>query len=154
MYADRYISTIVALLLVVFLGIWAYLLPPGPARPTNLPILVVDTHLNDVAAAYPATREIRINPYVMALYEPRVVTFLLEHEQWHLILNHSLTVDSAARVKQELEADCFAARNVSPLEVEAAYTFFLNRPYASPLHPDGRSRALYLAHCSLRGKSR
>ena len=144
----------------------ALLLPAGAHRAQAVQRLMdvrqiaTDT-LHDLAvAAFENGRPvIYYNPVLMQRVGPELETYFFAHEYGHIHYGHTgsaLTSTendlSAVRVRQELEADCYAARTLAesdPAAVEAAIRFF-NRlgPFRfDAWHPSGAQRAAKILAC-------
>jgi hypothetical protein len=144
----------------------ALLLPAGAHRAQAVQRLMdvrqiaTDT-LHDLAvAAFENGRPvIYYNPVLMQRVGPELETYFFAHEYGHIHYGHTgsaLTSTesdlSAVRVRQELEADCYAARTLAestPAAVEAALRFF-NRlgPFRfDAWHPSGAQRAAKILAC-------
>jgi len=144
----------------------ALLLPAGAHRAQAVQRLMdvrqiaTDT-LHDLAvAAFENGRPvIYYNPTLMQRVGPELEAYFFAHEYGHVHYGHTgsaLTSTesdlSAIRVRQELEADCYAARTLAesnPAAVEAALRFF-NRlgPFRfDAWHPSGAQRAAKILAC-------
>lgn len=144
----------------------ALLLPAGAHRAQAVQRLMdvrqiaTDT-LHDLAvAAFENGRPvIYYNPVLMQRVGPELEAYFFAHEYGHVHYGHTgsaLTSTesdlSAIRVRQELEADCYAARTLAdsePAAVEAALRFF-NRlgPFRfDAWHPSGAQRAAKILAC-------
>jgi hypothetical protein len=144
----------------------ALLLPAGAHRAQAVQRLMdvrqiaTDT-LHDLAvAAFENGRPvIYYNPVLMQRVGPELETYFFAHEYGHVHYGHTgsaLTSTesdlSTIRVRQELEADCYAARTlagIEPAAVEAAIRFF-NRlgPFRfDAWHPSGAQRAAKILAC-------
>lgn len=144
----------------------ALLLPAGAHRAQAVQRLMdvrqiaTDT-LHDLAvAAFENGRPvIYYNPVLMQRVGPELESYFFAHEYGHVHYGHTgsaLTSTesdlSAIRVRQELEADCYAARTLAeadPAAVEAAIRFF-NRlgPFRfDAWHPSGAQRAAKILAC-------
>src|SRR5690349_20491599 len=144
----------------------ALLLPAGAHRAQAVQRLMdvrqiaTDT-LHDLAvAAFENGRPvIYFNPVLMQRVGPELESYFFAHEYGHVHYGHTgsaLTSTesdlSAVRVRQELEADCYAARTLAesePAAVEAALRFF-NRlgPFRfDAWHPSGAQRAAKILAC-------
>jgi hypothetical protein len=112
------------------------------------PRLTVDPSLPDVAMMT-AEREIVVNPRLLLRYPPDLGTYFLRHEQGHVALHHRPVEDPAVRRRQELEADCWAARRARPGERDQAARFFEQAgPFVGPWHPSGTARAREIRRCA------
>ena len=144
----------------------ALLLPAGAHRAQAVQRLMdvrqiaTDT-LHDLAvAAFENGRPIiYYNPVLMQRVGPELEAYFFAHEYGHVHYGHTgsaLTSTesdlSAIRVRQELEADCYAARTLAdgdPAAVAAAIRFF-NRlgPFRfDAWHPSGAQRAAKILSC-------
>jgi hypothetical protein len=144
----------------------ALLLPAGAHRAQAVQRLVdvrqiaTDT-LHDLAvAAFENGRPvIYYNPVLMQRVGPELETYFFAHEYGHVRYGHTgsaLTSTendlSTIRVRQELEADCYAAGTLAesdPAAVAAAIRFF-NRlgPFRfDAWHPSGAQRAAKILAC-------
>jgi hypothetical protein len=98
------------------------------------------------------------NPVLLHRVGPELTAFFFAHEYGHIHAGHSggALVDDGhlgmLRVRQELEADCYAAAHLAesdPAAVEAALEFFVrmgaNRFDA--WHPTGSQRAARILSC-------
>jgi hypothetical protein len=131
-----------ALLVGLVLGGWLHARFATPTR------LVVDPALPDVAMMT-AGREIVLNPRLLLRYPPDLGNYLLRHEQGHVALHHRPVEDPAVRRRQELEADCWAARRARPGERDQAARFFEQAgPFVGPWHPSGTARAREIRRCA------
>ena len=126
----------------------ALLMKPGPA-PSGVALrVVVDPALEDVAITFPADHTILVNPVSALSLPPALITFLLYHEQAHIALGHRAGAP-AAKLQQELAADCWASRQARPEDRVAAIRFFSALGSLElPGHPSGTARALEVARCS------
>jgi hypothetical protein len=144
----------------------ALLLPAGSHRAQAVQRLmdvrqVATDTLHDLAvAAFENGRPvIYFNPALMQRVGPELESYFFAHEYGHVHYGHTgsaLTSTesdlSAVRVRQELEADCYAARTLAesePAAVEAALRFF-NRlgPFRfDAWHPSGAQRAAKILAC-------
>jgi hypothetical protein len=144
----------------------ALLLPAGAHRAQAVQRLmdvrqIANDTLHDLAvAAFENGRPvIYYNPVLMQRVGPELETYFFAHEYGHIHYGHTgsaLTSTesdlSAVRVRQELEADCYAARTLAesePAAVEAAIRFF-NRlgPFRfDAWHPSGAQRAAKILAC-------
>jgi hypothetical protein len=144
----------------------ALLLPAGAHRAQAVQRLMdvrqiaTDT-LHDLAvAAFENGRPvIYYNPVLMQRVGPELETYFFAHEYGHIHYGHTgsaLTAGEgdlgALRVRQELEADCYAARNLSdtdPQAVDAAIRFFTRMgPFRfDAWHPSGAQRAAKILSC-------
>jgi hypothetical protein len=98
------------------------------------------------------------NPVLLARVGPELSTFFITHEYGHIHHGHTggALVDDGelgtVRVRQELEADCYAATHLAdsdPAAVDAALEFFLRmgRHRFDNLHPTGSQRAARILSC-------
>jgi hypothetical protein len=122
--------------------------------------IATDT-LHDVAlATFENGRPIiYYNPALLQRFGPRLTTFFFAHEYGHVHYGHTgaaLAAGegdlSALRQRQELEADCYAARTLSESEPEtigAALRFFTRMgPFRfDAWHPSGSQRAAKILAC-------
>ena len=129
-------------------------------RLMDVRLIPADT-LHDVAlAAFERGRPvIYYNPVLMQRVGPELETFFFAHEYGHVHYGHTgsaLTAGEgdlgALRVRQELEADCYAARTLSesnPEAVDAAIRFFTRMgPFRfDAWHPSGAQRAAKILAC-------
>ena len=99
------------------------------------------------------------NPVLMERVGPVLGRFFITHEYGHIHNGHTggaLVHDGAldvVRQRQELEADCYAAKHLAesdPAAVEAAMAFFLRMgPHRfDNYHPTGSQRAARILSCS------
>lgn len=100
------------------------------------------------------------NPVLLQQFGPELAGFFLAHEYGHVRFGHpgaALIADGgdlgALRQRQELEADCYAARALSdrnPESVAAAVRFFLRMgPFRfDGYHPSGSQRAAKILACT------
>jgi hypothetical protein len=100
------------------------------------------------------------NPVLLQQFGPELAAFFLAHEYGHVRFGHTgaaLVAGSgdlsALRQRQELEADCYAARALSetePESVAAAARFFTRMgPFRlDAYHPSGSQRAAKLLACT------
>ena len=144
----------------------AGLLPASPQGAQALQRLIdvrqiaTDT-LRDVAvAAFVQGRPtIYYNPVLLQGFGPRMAEFFFAHEYGHLRYGHAggaLTHEdgevSSLRQRQELDADCYAARVLAEQDreaVETALRFFRRMgPYRyDAFHPTGAQRAAKILSC-------
>jgi len=144
----------------------ALLLPAGAHRAQAVQRLMdvrqiaTDT-LHDLAvAAFENGRPvIYYNPVLMQRVGPELETYFFAHEYGHIRYGHTgsaLTAGEgdlgALRVRQELEADCYAARTLGETEpeaVDAAIRFFTRMgPFRfDAWHPSGAQRAAKILSC-------
>ena len=99
------------------------------------------------------------NPVLLQQFGPRLTSFFFAHEYGHVHYGHTgaaLAAGegdlSALRQRQELEADCYAARTLSESEPEtvgAALRFFTRMgPFRfDAWHPSGSQRAAKILAC-------
>ena len=99
------------------------------------------------------------NPALLQQFGPSLTTFFFAHEYGHIRYGHTgaalLAGDgdlSAVRQRQELEADCYAARSLAesaPEAVAAAIRFFTRMgPFRfDAWHPSGSQRAAKILAC-------
>lgn len=116
--------------------------------------------LNDIAmASYDQYGPvIYYNPQIVKQVGPYLEEYFKAHEYAHHIYNHIKREYFEAnrynrtwvRVKYELEADCYAAKNVSERARKAALLFFKNQGNhkGSQLHPTGFQRRNRILNCS------
>jgi hypothetical protein len=146
--------------------IGALLLPAGAHRAQAVQRLMdvrqiaTDT-LHDLAvAAFENGRPvIYYNPVLMQRVGPELETYFFAHEYGHVHYGHTgsaLTAGEgdlgALRVRQELEADCYAARTLADTDheaVDAAIRFFTRMgPFRfDAWHPSGAQRAAKILSC-------
>lgn len=100
------------------------------------------------------------NPVLLQQFGPELAAFFLAHEYGHVRFGHTGAALlagsgdlSALRQRQELEADCYAARALSetePASVTAAVRFFTRMgPFRfDAYHPSGSQRAAKLLACT------
>jgi len=144
----------------------ALLLPAGAHRAQAVQRLMdvrqiaTDT-LHDLAvAAFENGRPvIYYNPVLMQRVGPELETYFFAHEYGHIHYGHTgsaLTSGEgdlgALRVRQELEADCYAARTLADADhqaVDAAIRFFTRMgPFRfDAWHPSGAQRAAKILSC-------
>lgn len=102
------------------------------------------------------------NPVLLQRVGPELSSFFLTHEYGHIHYGHSggaLVHDGEIgeiRVRQELEADCYAATHLAesePEAVDAALEFFLRMgPHRfDTFHPTGSQRAARILSCMPKG---
>jgi hypothetical protein len=116
--------------------------------------------IRDVAlvTVVPGRPTIYYNPVLLDRVGPELSTFFITHEYGHIHYGHSggaLVHDGelgTLRVRQELEADCYAAAHLAesdPASVDAALEFFVrmgpNR--FDSFHPTGSQRAARILSC-------
>jgi hypothetical protein len=146
--------------------ITALLLPAGAHRAGAAQRLIdvrqiaTDT-LRDVAlATFEHGRPvIYYNPVLLQQFGPRLTSFFFAHEYGHIRYGHTGAALAAGegdltalRQRQELEADCYAARTLSESEPEtvgAALRFFTRMgPFRfDAWHPSGSQRAAKILAC-------
>lgn len=144
----------------------ALLLPAGAEQARAVQRLIdvrqvaTDT-LRDVAlAVFEQGRPvIYYNPVLLQQFGPNLTTFFFAHEYGHIRFGHTgaalLTGEndpSTVRQRQELEADCYAARTLAesePAAVGAAIRFFTRMgPFRfDAWHPSGSQRAAKILSC-------
>jgi hypothetical protein len=142
----------------------ALLLPAGAhqaravQRLMDVRQIATDT-LRDVAlAAFEGGRPvIYYNPMLMQRMGPELETFFFAHEYGHIRYGHTGAALAAGegdlgalRVRQELEADCYAAGTLGESEaVSAAIRFFTRMgPFRfDAWHPSGAQRAAKILSC-------
>ena len=91
---------------------------------------------------------VAINPIRCRQLGPELCEFFRQHEYGHINLNH---FDRRINTRQaEAEADCYAAKHVSPSVAKAASDWFQSGNGASRVHGSGQSRAARVATCSQR----
>jgi hypothetical protein len=146
--------------------ITALLLPAGAHRAGAVQRLIdvrqiaTDT-LRDVALATIENGRpiIYYNPVLLQQFGPRLTSFFFAHEYGHVHYGHTGAALAAGegdltalRQRQELEADCYAARTLSESEPEtvgAALRFFTRMgPFRfDAWHPSGSQRAAKILAC-------
>lgn len=146
----------------------AALLAPARARDALAAQRLVDVAqvasdtLRDVARArFEGGRPvIYYNPVLLQQFGPELAGFFLAHEYGHVRFGHTgaaLVAGggdlTALRQRQELEADCYAARALSeaePESVAAAVRFFTRMgPFRlDAYHPSGSQRAAKILACT------
>jgi hypothetical protein len=144
----------------------ALLLPAGAEQARAVQRLIdvrqvaTDT-LRDVAlAVFEHGRPvIYYNPGLLQQFGPNLTTFFFAHEYGHVRFGHTGAAlvtgesdPSAIRQRQELEADCYAARTLAesdPAAVGAAIRFFTRLgPFRfDAWHPSGSQRAAKILAC-------
>jgi hypothetical protein len=144
----------------------ALLLPAGAEQARAVQRLIdvrqvaTDT-LRDVAlAVFEHGRPvIYYNPVLLQQFGPNLTTFFFAHEYGHVRFGHTGAAlvtgesdPSAIRQRQELEADCYAARTLAesdPAAVGAAIRFFTRLgPFRfDAWHPSGSQRAAKILAC-------
>ena len=99
------------------------------------------------------------NPVLLQQFGPRLTSFFFAHEYGHIRYGHTGAALAAGegdltalRQRQELEADCYAARTLSESEPEtigAALRFFTRMgPFRfDAWHPSGSQRAAKILAC-------
>ena len=145
----------------------AALLLPAGARPARAVQRLIDVRqiatdtLRDVALATIENGRpiIYYNPVLMQRFGPNLTTFFFAHEYGHIHFGHTGSAllagesdPSAVRQRQELEADCYAARTLAesdPTAVGAAIRFFTRMgPFRfDPWHPSGSQRVAKILAC-------
>lgn len=133
----------------------------GEVRET-VPEIASDT-LHDVALVREEGGRpvIYYNPVLLNRLGPQLTRFFLMHERGHVAAGHTGSAlagptwgGTSARLRQELDADCWAAErllaNGDTDAVEAAIEFFLQlgKRRHDMLHPTGSQRAAKLLGCS------
>ena len=102
------------------------------------------------------------NPVLLQRVGPELTSFFITHEYGHIHYGHSggaLVHDGPLgdiRIRQELEADCYAAAHLAesePESVQAALEFFLRLgPHRfDTFHPTGSQRAARILSCMPKG---
>jgi hypothetical protein len=131
---------------------------------TGFPSLVLEIpvdSLRDVAVAVysPNRGIIYYNPTLMAALGPDLAAFFRQHELGHLYFHHvrgnallaGESVADSVMQAGELQADCYAARTLSPTNTAAARSAALlfSRLGGShtPDHPAGAERAAMILSC-------
>jgi hypothetical protein len=123
-------------------------------------ILASDT-LRDVAVTVRESGRaiILYNPELLARFGPLLKDFFIAHEYGHVAHGHTGGAlapldarDEDRRLRQELEADCYAAQQLGPgnrAAVEAAVRLFTRMgPFRyDKLHPTGSQRAAQILAC-------
>ena len=123
-------------------------------------IIASDT-LRDVAVTVRESGRavILYNPELLARFGPLLKDFFIAHEYGHVAHGHTGGAlapldarDEDRRLKQELEADCYAAAQLGPANrsaVEAAIRLFTRMgPFRyDKLHPTGSQRAAQILAC-------
>ncbi len=150
----------------IITAIAALLLPAGAEharaaqRLIDVRQIATDT-LRDVAlATFERGRPIiYYNPRLLQQFGPQLTTFFFAHEYGHVRFGHTGAAlaagegdVSAVRQRQELEADCYAARTLAesePAAVDATLRFFTRMaPYrVDAWHPSGSQRAAKILAC-------
>ena len=144
----------------------ALLLPAGAHRAQAVQRLMdvrqiaTDTLQDLAVAAFENGRPvIYYNPVLMQRVGPELETYFFAHEYGHVHYGHTgaaLTSPEgdlgAIRVRQELEADCYAARTLGetdPAAMDAAIRFFTRMgPFRfDNWHPSGAQRAAKILSC-------
>jgi hypothetical protein len=147
-------------------GTASLLFRTGEVAPTAQPVsrvsFVASPTLRDVAVAvYDSQRPVIFyNPDLMGNFTPELRTFFFAHEYGHLAFHHTrasaLGLRPAGRdsllQSRELEADCFAARELAPIDraaVNAAARFFsrMGSRQMDHEHPTGAQRAARILAC-------
>lgn len=114
---------------------------------------IADYTLNDVAATsyvpmmtpmgtFEYVAVVSYNPVMCAAVGPLVCAFVRAHEYGHIALGHVVPTAHG-----EAEADCLAAANAAPAEVEAAYQYFVTSYVGDAIHGSGFERAQRLQAC-------
>ena len=89
---------------------------------------------------------VTINPLRCRALGPELCEFFRQHEYGHVNLNH---LDRRLSTRQaEIEADCYAAKHVSPSVAQAAVDWFNSGNGASRVHGSSEQRANRVASCS------
>lgn len=123
--------------------------------------LVASDTLRDVAVTVRESGRaiILYNPELLARFGPLLKDFFIAHEYGHVAHGHTGGAlapldarDEDRRLKQELEADCYAAQQLGPdnrSAVEAAVRLFTRMgPFRyDKLHPTGSQRAAQILAC-------
>lgn len=123
--------------------------------------LVADSSLRDVALTrlVDGNPVIFYNPVLLERVGPALGRFFLAHEHGHIAGGHSGSAlaepafaGSSLRLRQELEADCYAVQRLGERDreaVEAALDFFLTMGQRrfDTLHPTGSQRAAKILAC-------
>ena len=105
--------------------------------------------LNDVGAARTdraGNGYVEINPFRCRQLGPALCEFFTQHEYGHVNLGHLNRRVSTRRA--ESEADCYAAKAVSPSVAQAAINYFQSGAGGSRLHGSSQQRAARVANCS------
>ncbi len=127
---------------IIFLGLFfvSFAVKAVPEIPNpNLGDIAIATHINgQVVIVY--------NPNYCDILGYLVCNFFRAHEYGHVNLDHVLMGTHPAQA--EFEADCWAAKNAPPAQVQAAYYHFMNQGYmGSWMHGTGIQRAQRIAVC-------
>jgi hypothetical protein len=136
----------------------------GPSQFVDTRMEASDT-LRDAAVTiiHGGRATIRYNPALLSLLGPGLTDFVLAHEYGHAFYGHSGGALLAGqpdfarlRVRQELEADCYAASRLAvrnPAAVRAAMEFFsrCGPVRFDRVHPSGEQRAAVIRACSSAG---
>lgn len=135
---------------------------PAAAQVTESTPVVASDSLRDVALTRleHGRPVIYYNPVLLNRLGPQLTRFFLMHERGHVAAGHTGSAlagptwgGTSARLRQELDADCWAAErllaNGDTEAVEAAIEFFLQlgRRRHDMLHPTGSQRAAKLLGC-------
>jgi hypothetical protein len=147
---------------LVLLGTLASVAGPVRAQEplADVRIIASDT-LRDVAVTIRESGRavIYYNPELLARFGPLLKDFFIAHEYGHVAHGHTGGAlapldarDEDRRLKQELEADCYAAAQLGPAHrsaVEAAVRLFTRMgPFRyDKLHPTGSQRAAQILAC-------
>jgi hypothetical protein len=136
-------------------------LPARAQEPLADVRIVASDTLRDVAVTIRESGRavILYNPELLARFGPRLKDFFIAHEYGHVAHGHTGGAlapldarDEDRRLKQELEADCYAAAQLGPANraaVEAAIRLFTRMgPFRyDKLHPTGSQRAAQILAC-------
>ena len=136
-------------------------LPARAQEPLADVRIVASDTLRDVAVTIRESGRavILYNPELLARFGPRLKDFFIAHEYGHVAHGHTGGAlapldarDEDRRLKQELEADCYAAAQLGPANraaVEAAIRLFTRMgPFRyDKLHPTGSQRAAQIMAC-------
>jgi len=110
---------------------------------------IADPNLGDIASATYIDGQIVIiyNSNYCNMLGPSVCNFFLAHEYGHINLGHILKGRYPAQT--EFEADCWAAKNASLQQVQAAYSYFMKEGFMGKWpHTTGEKRAQRLIYCA------
>jgi hypothetical protein len=125
---------------------------------------IADPTLPDAAIAVADAQRpvIFYNPRILEQLGPAMATFILAHEEAHIVLGHVRLSDGVTDPRRlrrlELEADCHAAQQLEPNETTAVMTaaqYFAARggERVDPFHPSAAERSARIRSCAAQRES-
>lgn len=118
-----------------------------PPPPLDQVPVINNPLLADIAAVFPTPQGpvIHLNGPLCARAGVNLCGFYMAHEYGHVALGHAF--GTAWGAVAEASADCWAAKNASAFEFQAAYDFFSAGGGSTPVHGSGPQRAARIRAC-------